>query len=318
MPRSIRKTVMAMAVILAFSACTDSADKAGGRGLQDVTVLEIAQPNDVAPAQVQAYAAEVEKQSHGSLRLHFNDVWRKGEVDFEKHTLEDVMSRPMLGAWVGVRSFDLIGVTSFQPLVAPLLVDSQLVQDRIFSEGIPLEMARGLQGHGLVAVAVLPGPMRKVLGVRKPFREPVDFRGTVLGIQGGEIQEATATALGATFTRMPSGAGLAGVDAYEQQVDEHLPQLLRTRGQVRHRERQPLAASHGGGPARGALPWAHRRPAGGPAQRRDDRDPGGARGDSDRGRLRSRQAVWTGRHVPARLRPAARRPTPRSSNRSTT
>ena len=66
---------------------------------------------------------------------------------------------------------------------------------------------------------MLPGPMRKVLGVRKPFRDPADFRGTVLGIQSGDIPEATAKALGATFTRMPSGATLAGVDAYEQQVE---------------------------------------------------------------------------------------------------
>ncbi|MFC3808727.1 TRAP transporter substrate-binding protein [Terrabacter sp. GCM10012305] len=208
------------AVVLGLAGCASSTpNRAGGRGLQEVTVLEIAQLNDVAPTQVRAYAAEVEKQSHGSLSLDFNDNWHKGEIDFEKHTLEDVTSGRMPGAWVGVRALDLIGVTSFQPLVAPLLVDSQAMQERIFSEGIPLEMAGGLEGHGLVAVAVLPGPMRKVLGVRKPFRERADFRDSDLGIQGGEIPEATAIALGATFTRMPSGASLAGADAYEQQVE---------------------------------------------------------------------------------------------------
>ncbi|TQM65066.1 TRAP transporter substrate-binding protein [Humibacillus xanthopallidus] len=222
MPRTTPVALMVMAVIIGLSACSSSADKAGGRGLQEVIVLEIAQLDDVAPPQVQAYAAEVEKQSRGSLRFHFNDSWRMGEIDFEKNTLEDVTGGRTAGAWVGVRSFDLIGVTSFQPLVAPMLVDSQLVQSRIFSEGIPLEMARGLEGHGLVAVAVLPGPMRKVLGVRKPFREPADFRGTVLGIQGGDIPEATAKALGATFTRMSSGARLDGVDAYEQPAENIL------------------------------------------------------------------------------------------------
>jgi len=221
MTRDTRSTLALMtAVVLGLAGCTSSTpNRAGGGGLQEVTVLEIAQLNDVAPAQVQAYAAEVQKQSHGSLHLHFNDYWRKGEVDFEKHTLEDVTSRRLPGAWVGVRSLDLIGVTSFQPLVAPLLVDSQAVQARIFSEGIPLEMARGLEGHGMVAVAVLPGPMRKVLGVRKPFLERPDFRDIDLGIQGGEIPEATAIALGATFTRMSSGGNLAGVDAYEQQLE---------------------------------------------------------------------------------------------------
>ena len=218
MPRAIQKTLIAMAAIVALSACTSSADRAGGRGFQEVTVLEIAQLNDVAPPQVQAYAAAVEKQSHGSLRLHFADSWHKGEVDFEKHTLDDVRTGRVPGAWVGVPSLDLIGVTSFQPLLAPLLVDSQVVQSRIFTSGIPAGMARGLQGHGLVGVAVLPGPMRKVLGVREPFREPADFRGATLGIQGGAIPEATARALGATFTRMPSGASLTQVDAYEQHV----------------------------------------------------------------------------------------------------
>ncbi|KRF45606.1 hypothetical protein ASH01_07250 [Terrabacter sp. Soil811] len=211
--------LLAAVAVVAAGCTTTEPDRAGGRGLQKVTMLEIAQPDQAAPAQVQAYAAEVNTQSHGSLRLHFNDAWRQGEIGFEKNTLEDVTRRRVPGAWVGVRSLDLIGVTSFQPLLAPLLVDSHDVQDRIFSEGIPLEMARGLEGHGLVSVAVLPGPMRKVLGVRRPFREPVDFWGADLGVQGGDIPEATAKALGATFTRMTSGVTLAGLDAYEQQVD---------------------------------------------------------------------------------------------------
>ncbi|KRF46686.1 hypothetical protein ASG96_01205 [Terrabacter sp. Soil810] len=211
--------LLAAVAVVAAGCTTTEPDRAGGRGLQEVTVLEIAQPDNAAPAQVQAYASEVEKQSHGALRLHFNDDWRQGEILFEKNTLEDVTSGRVPGAWVGVRSLDLIGVTSFQPLVAPLLVDSHDMQDRIFSEGIPLEMARSLEGHGLMAVAVLPGPMRKVLGVRRPFREPVDFWGAELGVQGGDIPEATAKALGATLTRMSSGASLSGLDAYEQQVD---------------------------------------------------------------------------------------------------
>ena len=137
MPRSVQKALVAMAAIVALSACTSAADRAGGRGFQDVTVLEIAQLNDVAPPQVQAYAAAVKDQSHGSLQLRFTDSWHKGEVDFEKHTLDDVTTGRVQGAWVGVPSLDLIGVTSFQPLLAPLLVDSQVVQSRIFAAGDP-------------------------------------------------------------------------------------------------------------------------------------------------------------------------------------
>ena len=312
MTRNTRSTVaLIAAVVLGLAGCTSSTpDRAGGRGLQEVTVLEIAQLSDVAPVQVQAYAAEVEKQSHGSLRLHFNDSWHKGEVDFEKHTLEDVTGGRMPGAWVGVRSLDLIGVKSFQPLVAPLLVDSLVMQNRIFSEGIPLEMARGLEGHGLVAVAVLPGAMRKVLGVRKPFREPADFRGAVLGIQGGSVPEATALALGATFTRMPSGAKLAGVDAFEQQLENIV-------GNFYGLEAKYITANVNLWPQAMAvvlndasyreLTDAQREVL---LQGRNERDPGGPRGDSDRGRLPRRHAVWTGCRVPALVGPAARRLAP--------
>src|SRR4051812_25431172 len=99
MTRHTRSTLaLIAAAMLGLAGCTTpESDRAGGRGLQEVTVLEIAQLNDVAPLQVQAYAAEVKKQSHGSLRLHFNDSWRQGEVDFEKHTLEDVTRRRVLG-----------------------------------------------------------------------------------------------------------------------------------------------------------------------------------------------------------------------------
>ena len=310
MARDTRSTLALMvAVVLCLAACTSSTqDRAGGAGLQKVTVLEIAQLDDVAPSQVRAYADEVAKQSHGSLRLHFNDSWRKGELDFEKGTLEDVTRGEVPGAWVGVRSLDLIGVTSFRPLVAPMLVDSQAVQDRIFSEGIPLEMARGLEGHGLVAVAVLPGPMRKVLGVRKPFLDPSDFRDTTLGIQGGDVPEATATFLGATFNRMQSGASLAGVDAYEQQVESIF-------GNFYAREAKYVTANLNLWPqamavvlneaSYRALTFAQREALGRAATHRP---PGGPRGDSDRGRPHRRQAVRTGRRIPDLVGSAARRP----------
>jgi hypothetical protein len=61
--------------------------------------------------------------------------------------------------------------------------------------------------------------MRKVLGVSKPFREPKDFRGAVVGMQDSALTQATMEALGATTKAEPSGADLDGLDAYEQQLD---------------------------------------------------------------------------------------------------
>ena len=43
-------------------------------------------------------------------------------------------------AWVGARAFDRLGIAAFQPLLAPLLVDSHDLQDAVFHAGIPQRM----------------------------------------------------------------------------------------------------------------------------------------------------------------------------------
>ena len=46
-------------------------------------------------------------------------------------------------AWVGARAFDAVEVSSFQALVAPFLVDSYELQDRVFAGGDPAADAAG-------------------------------------------------------------------------------------------------------------------------------------------------------------------------------
>ena len=212
---------MATVVAMGLTGCTASTpDPAGGRGLDKPVVLQIGLASDNPGPTLGLYAAEVEKSSHGSVRLEFTDLGYSDKKDpaYERHLLEDVQSGKVSGTMVGVRSLDLLGLTSLQPLLAPLLVDSQALQKRLYSEGIVRDMTRRLTGNGLVGVTVLPGPMRKVLGISKPFREPSDFRGTTLGIQDGIVARRTAAALGATAKREPAGSDLVGLDAYEQQV----------------------------------------------------------------------------------------------------
>ena len=50
-------------------------------------------------------------------------------------TLEDVKTGKVDMAWVGARAFDTVGVTSFQALVAPLLIDSYDLEAKVFNEG---------------------------------------------------------------------------------------------------------------------------------------------------------------------------------------
>lgn len=202
---------------LTVTGCT--VDRAGGTAADEVTVLSFAQPIDGAPpAQLVTWADEVDRLTDGSVQIRFENAWRLGEVDYEARTIQDVQAGQVDLAWVGARVFDRLGVTSFQAMLAPLLVDSQELQRAVFEDGIPQEMLKGVERLGVVGVGVMPGPMRKMLGVSGPFLAPGDFQGAVVGMQDSALVEETFRTLGATVKAMPTSAKLAGLDGYEQQL----------------------------------------------------------------------------------------------------
>ena len=218
---SFRTTLTLTAVAaLAVSAggCTN-VDRAGGKSADAVTTLTFAQQGDgQPPPQLQAWADQVERASNGSLTIDFKNGWRSGEVGGESATVADVKDGKVDLAWVGARVFDRVGVTDFQALLAPMLVDSHDLQAAIFEEGIPEEMLAGVADAGVQGLAVLPGPMRKLLGVEKAFVAPADFRGKVVGMQDSALTQRAMETLGAETLALPGGAKLEGVDAYEQQL----------------------------------------------------------------------------------------------------
>jgi TRAP-type C4-dicarboxylate transport system substrate-binding protein len=211
-------TVVTLAALVAGTGGCEGVDRAGGDAADPVTTLTFAQPNDEPPAQLTAWADRVEQASGGSLRIEFKNGWRAGQTDNESGTIADVKAGEVDLAWVGARVLDRVGVTDFQALLAPMLVDSHELQAAVFADGIPEEMLAGVGDAGVTGLGVLPGPMRKVLGVHKPFLEPDDFRGAVVGMQDSALTQTAMETVGATSKAEPSGAKLDGLDAYEQQL----------------------------------------------------------------------------------------------------
>jgi TRAP-type C4-dicarboxylate transport system substrate-binding protein len=204
---------------LALAGCSGSgSDKAGGADKAEPRVLTMANASEDRAPQLESWAEEVSRLSGGTLAIDFKDAWRIGEPRFEEGTLEDTRAGKVDVAWVGARAFDTVGVTSFQALVAPLLIDSYDLEAKVFEQGIPERMLDGVGDPDLVGIGVLPGPMRKLLGVSKPFVRPGDFAGQVVGLQDSAVAAATMRALGAKPRAVPSSAKLDGLDAYEQQL----------------------------------------------------------------------------------------------------
>jgi TRAP-type C4-dicarboxylate transport system substrate-binding protein len=169
-------------------------------------------------AQMDTFANEVDVRSGGTLTIAFHPEWRMDDLDFEAATVADVQAGEFDVGWLGARVFDQVGVDSFQALLAPLLVDSHDLQAAVFDAGIPEQMLRGLGDVGLAGIGVVPGPLRKLLGVSKPFTTPSDFIGTTIGYQDSALVGQTLTALGAAADIRKTGAALDGLDGSEQHL----------------------------------------------------------------------------------------------------
>ena len=107
--------------------------------------------------------------------------------------------------------------TSFDALHAPLLVDNLALEERVLQSPLADRMLAGLKPLGIVALGILPGPMRKPLG-RSPLVRPADYRGKTLAISRSSIAAQTLRALAAKAHAIGRRPFLEGVDGIEQQV----------------------------------------------------------------------------------------------------
>jgi TRAP-type C4-dicarboxylate transport system substrate-binding protein len=210
---------LAFAVVAALAVLPGCGGSAKGRSGTHRTVLKLEASVGTTEA-VRVWAHAAEKRSGGTLRIdtEVSPLAHGKTPDVEPHVMQMVRSGAVPLAAVGARSFDLVGVHSFQPLVAPFLIDSYDLQQRVLASALVPRMLAGTKPIGLVGLAILPGPERRMLGIARTFREPRDFRGSAVGMQEGGVAVATIRALGGRPHTEPQEVHPVGVDAYEQQL----------------------------------------------------------------------------------------------------
>src|SRR5919109_4098813 len=120
-------------LLVAFAAVGCSGGtKAGGRPLEHTIVLTIAN-HETGDRDLAEYIAAVNRLSDGSIRLELREGWRGPEVDYDRGTLADVRAGKVDLAKIAVRSFDTLGVSSFEALTAPFLVDSVGLEQEVLA-----------------------------------------------------------------------------------------------------------------------------------------------------------------------------------------
>jgi TRAP-type C4-dicarboxylate transport system substrate-binding protein len=195
---------MAAALLGAFGAgCSrddDGGDKAGGSSAPTVLRLAAADDADQPDARfVRRFASQVAKLSGGSVRVPV--VWDAAgqqSADYEAGIARLVRDGEFALGWMGARSWDRLGVRSFQALQAPFLVTDHALLGRVTAGPLGARMLAGLDSEDLVGLAVVPDRLRYPFGARRALASPDDFAGARVRVFPSRASDALIRALGAT------------------------------------------------------------------------------------------------------------------------
>jgi TRAP-type C4-dicarboxylate transport system substrate-binding protein len=218
-----RTLIPIAAVAIALGGCLGGSGRDSRTGAQRprepaATLVLAASIGHPDPA-LEAYADEVALRSGGTLELELRMGAHSGDPATERKLLADVKDgRYPLGI-MGARVLDTAGVRSFQALLAPGLVTSLELENAIVNGDIGDQMLAGIKPAGVTGIGLVPGPLRRMLGVTRHYRTAEDFAGARVGMQESDETAATLRALGATPVPLPYAADISGVDGYEQQLE---------------------------------------------------------------------------------------------------
>ncbi|GAA3563769.1 hypothetical protein [Kribbella ginsengisoli] len=210
----IRTTAAALVLVAAFVGCSGPVDKAGGSLPTGAVTLTMATPT---LEEIQPLVDEVARASNGSIQLDL--VSRPSVEATDADLIRSVESGEVDLAVVPARAWHARGVNDFDALSAPMAVDSLALEQQVAASDLATEMLTSVGAFGLVGLGILPGPIRRPVGITRNLLGPADFRGARIGYSASEVGVRAVRALGAKpVTTRFGGAPLEGMDGAEHQV----------------------------------------------------------------------------------------------------
>lgn len=204
-----RRSIVLLAVLLC--GCGGAARVGGPSG--DARTLTMVNPSN-DDEELIPFAQQVDRLSKGRLHIRLVPYGHADQTAGEHGAIADVRAgRYDLGlagsrAWKG----------SVQALNAPLLIDSYALEERVVRDPVAVRMLGELRPLGLVGLGILPGPMRRPVGLGEPLVAPGDFRGRTIGEQQSPVAVSTLRVLGAEPVALPLDVHTDGLDGLEMQA----------------------------------------------------------------------------------------------------
>jgi TRAP-type transport system periplasmic protein len=215
---------LAASLAMGTTACGPGSLDGAGDVVSKPVVLALAD-GEFDYSNAQPFADAVSSLSHGSLQIKIESDWRYSDPSYETDLIRDVQAGKAQLGITASRAFDTVGIDSFQALQAPFLIDNYPLEQKVIESAVPGTMLQGLRPHGLVGLAVLPGPLRRPFGFTRPLVAASSYRGARIAIRSSQVTTGILRALGAIpvvhprSSSGPSTAGLTGIEDHANDID---------------------------------------------------------------------------------------------------
>lgn len=186
-------------VVLLSTSCTAPHSKYGGELTPTVLRAGAGSASDSPGGDVLAgWAVETEQSTAGAITLSVGHTPSPDAVDEDGSVLGQLRSGDLDVGILRAPSFSAAGVTAFQALQAPFLIDNEELARRISGDPIADEMLDELGAIGLVGLAIVPGGLRHPVGWHRPLLGLEDYRGAVINTRPSPDVDRLFAALGAS------------------------------------------------------------------------------------------------------------------------
>ncbi len=188
------------ATVILASACSNGVAAANKAGANQPVVLQMADVNAglVLTPEIGYFTKRLSELSHGEMSVKITLRVGGSVMSAEQQVVKDAAGGSFDIGFTGTSVFDTLGVTSFQALSAPMLIDNYPLENAVISSALPGKMMAGLAKLNVTGLAVFGDGMRKPIGVRHPILSPADWRGITFETYLSKAQQAAISALGAT------------------------------------------------------------------------------------------------------------------------
>lgn len=165
--------------------------------------------------QISHFAAEVATLSGGKVTIE--PIWHaEGDdhpTDWDQAVAAMVRAGKLDLALGPTWAWDVLGVTSFRPLQAPFLVDSDALVAKVVTDpDLPARLMSGLTAADVAGISLWPEGLRHPFGFAKPLVKPTDYAGTTIRSARSKAITELFQALGAaTSAKEPNAKTMAGV-----------------------------------------------------------------------------------------------------------